>query len=101
MFARGRRRDHPAAGDQDARCGGGVRVASLRAKRSKAIQNFFRRVAPHKNGCSYGPACATVSVAGAFFFRSSRQLAKRCTTTKKAGTNSTARQVEASMPEKA
>src|ERR1700754_3298212 len=43
----------------------------------------------------YELACPAAFVA----FLSARQFSKPCTTTKKAGTNSTARQVEASMPE--
>ena len=49
---------------------------------------------PRKN---YGFTSAAGFAFGAFF--DARQFSKRCTTTKKAGTNSTARQVEASMPE--
>src|SRR5262245_19238778 len=47
---------------------------------------------------AYG-ACGTVCVSGALALRDLRQFSKRWTTTKNAGTNSTARQVEAIMPE--
>ena len=46
-----------------------------------------------------GVAGDPIAPAAVPVFRWARQVSKRCTTTKKAGTNSTARQVEASMPE--
>ncbi len=46
-----------------------------------------------------GPACETGCVPGVFPLRSASQFSNRCTTMKNVGTNSTARQVEAIMPE--
>src|SRR5665213_202205 len=45
------------------------------------------------------PACDVVCAPGILALRAARQFSKRCTTTKKVGTNSTARQVEAIIPE--
>ena len=46
-----------------------------------------------------GVAAGAITGSGVFLFRSLSQFSNRCTTTKNVGTNSTAKQVEASMPE--
>jgi hypothetical protein len=51
------------------------------------------------NPPSQGPAGEIVGASDVLRFRSDSQFSNRCTTTKNVGTNSTARQVEAIMPE--
>src|SRR5512146_646094 len=59
----------------------------------------MRAASPRVDLPSQDPAGEIVGASEVRGLRAASQFSKRCTTTKKVGTNSTARQVEAIMPE--
>src|SRR5580704_5939322 len=82
--------------DRDQGAGGGARTARLGAEPADLRQvPAVAAIAIRLSGAPYSAG----TLAAPRRLRAERQSANRCTTTKNAGTNRTARQVEASMPE--